>query len=124
MAGAADTTFRQLWWSSGGGRGRRWVFFPNAVTDGANSIERLGRRGGFEPLRGGAVFGGVIGGVFGKTLRVRGEVIGVNSPTARPMPAAISAVAATLAWNRPGFMPMLSNQPAVPLRPPGPKNLL
>jgi putative transposase len=30
----------------------------------------------------------------------------------------------TLAWNMPGFMPMLSNQPAVPLRPPGPKNLL
>ena len=39
-------------------------------------------------------------------------------------PAAISVVAATRAWKRPGFMPMLSNQPAVPgIRPP-PKNLL
>jgi hypothetical protein len=50
--------------------------------------------------------------------------IGVNSPTANPMPADISVVAAIRAWNMPGFIPMLSNQPAVPLRPPGPKNLL
>ena len=49
---------------------------------------------------------------------------GVSRPTARPRPAAISVVAATRAWNMPGFMPMLSNQPAVPLSPPLPKNLL
>ena len=50
--------------------------------------------------------------------------IGVSNPTARPKPAAISVVAATRAWNIPGFMPMLSNHPAVPgIRPP-PKNLL
>ena len=50
--------------------------------------------------------------------------IGVNRPAARPSPADISVVAATRAWNMPGFMPMLSNQPAVPARPPFPKNLL
>ena len=50
--------------------------------------------------------------------------IGVSRPTARPMPAAISVVAAIRAWNMPGFMPMLSNQPAVPFNPPLPKNLL
>ena len=49
---------------------------------------------------------------------------GVSSPTARPMPAAISVLAATRAWNVPGFMPMLSNQPAVPGMRPPPKNLL
>ena len=49
---------------------------------------------------------------------------GVNRPTANPRPAAISVVAATRAWNVPGFMPMLSNQPAVPLMRPPPKNLL
>ena len=40
------------------------------------------------------------------------------------MPADISVVAAIRAWNMPGFMPMLSNQPAVPFKPPLPKNLL
>jgi hypothetical protein len=49
---------------------------------------------------------------------------GVSSPSASPIPADISVVAAILAWKMPGFIPMLSNQPAVPLRPPGPKNLL
>ena len=50
--------------------------------------------------------------------------MGVSSPTARPRPADISVVAAMRAWNMPGFMPMLSNQPAVPASPPFPKNLL
>ena len=50
--------------------------------------------------------------------------IGVNNPTARPSPADISVVAATRAWKMPGFMPMLSNQPAVPGDPAPPKNLL
>lgn len=50
--------------------------------------------------------------------------IGVSRPAARPSPAAISVLAATTAWNLPYFIPMLSNQPAVPgIRPP-PKNLL
>ena len=40
------------------------------------------------------------------------------------VPAAISVLAAIRAWSMPGFMPMLSNHPAVPgIRPP-PKNLL
>lgn len=50
--------------------------------------------------------------------------IGVRKPAARPKPAAISVVAATVAWNLPGFMPMLSNQRAVPGMRPPPKNLL
>ena len=50
--------------------------------------------------------------------------IGVSRPSAKPSPAAISVLAATRAWNRPGFMPMLSNQPAVPGMRPPPKNLL
>src|ERR1700757_1400950 len=50
--------------------------------------------------------------------------IGVSNPAARPSPADTSVVAATVAWNFPGFMPMLSNHLAVPgIRPP-PKNLL
>ena len=50
--------------------------------------------------------------------------IGVSSPAANPRPALISVLAATTAWNVPYFMPMLSNQRAVPgIRPP-PKNLL
>src|SRR6201997_701649 len=50
--------------------------------------------------------------------------IGVSSPAARPSPADTSVVAAMVAWNLPGFMPMLSNHRAVPgIRPP-PKNLL
>ena len=51
-------------------------------------------------------------------------VTGVSKPTASPRPADSSVLAATRAWKVPGFMPMLSNQPAVPLMRPPPKNLL
>ena len=49
---------------------------------------------------------------------------GVKKPRARKIPAPSSTEAAIRAFNRPGRMPMLSNQPAVPVSPPGPKNFL
>ena len=54
--------------------------------------------------------------------------LGLAAGLLTPIPAAgfvaLMLVAATLAWNMPGFMPMISNQPAVPGRRPPPKNLL
>src|SRR5690625_6689736 len=46
-------------------------------------------------------------------------VTGVSSPAARPSPAAVSAPAAAIACSLPGFIPMLSNQAAVPGMKPG-----
>ena len=44
---------------------------------------------------------------------------GVRNPSANSKPALISVSAAIQACNLPGFIPMLSNQPAVPgMRPP------
>ena len=49
---------------------------------------------------------------------------GVSRPAASRSPAPISVHAASLAWSAGQRMPMLVNQPTVPLIPPGPASLL